>query len=84
MTLSVNSVAGSHRSQHERAGSAGRSSSRPELITRPTGARHPREIHARGVGALTPNRFDDHLGGEPSRFLMESLILAQDERWRRA
>ena len=45
---------------------------------------HQSEIHARGVGALTPNRFGDHLGGEPSRFLMESLILAQDERWRRA
>ena len=70
------------------AGSAGESS-RPDLnhpADRST-ASITDEIHVRDVGLSHKSIRSTIIqedGGEPSRFLMESLILAQDERWRRA
>ena len=84
VTLSVNSVAGSHRSQHERR-QLRLASSQAGLITRPTGARHPPRADSARVPALSHQSFRPvRFGGRSSRFLTESLILAQDERWRRA
>ena len=50
---------------------------------RSTASTHERDSRS-GRRALTQIVSIDHFGGRSSRFLMESLILAQDERWRRA
>ena len=67
------------------AGTAG-SSSRRDLnhpADRSTASTHERDSRS-GCRALTQIVSISRFGGWSSRFLMESLILAQDERWRRA